>query len=104
MIAVVIVCLARTANAVSREFENACHKGADARVKFHVVGDIGNPVPFAKVKVFRARGLSGAWARPSLGTARPPPKAAPPRRTCCASLRSRRAAAAVTQRVPGTPP
>ena len=52
MIAVVIVCLARTANAVSREFENACHKGADARVGFHVVDDMGNPVPFAKVKVF----------------------------------------------------
>ena len=52
MIAVVIVCLARTANAVSREFENACYRGADARVEFHVVDDMGNPVPFAKVKVF----------------------------------------------------
>ena len=46
-------CFAQQVNAmVSRAFENACHNGADARVEFHVVDDVGKPVPLAKVNVF----------------------------------------------------
>ncbi len=52
-IAVTVACFMQQANAtVSRAFVNACHNGADARVEFHVVDDIGKPVPDAKVNVF----------------------------------------------------
>ena len=52
-IAVLAACFTTQANAaVSRAFENACHNGADARVVFHVVDDIGKSVPNAKVDVF----------------------------------------------------
>ena len=37
---------------VSRAFVNACHNGADARVEFRIVDDVGKPVPNAKVNVF----------------------------------------------------
>ena len=46
-------CIVQQANAaVSREFVDACQNGADARVEFHVIDDIGKPVPHAKVDVF----------------------------------------------------
>ena len=52
-IAVTVACAMQQANAVaSRAFVNACHNGADARVEFHVVDDIGKPVPNATVNVF----------------------------------------------------
>ena len=38
--------------AVSRAFVNACNNGADARVEFRIVDDLGKPVPNAKVNVF----------------------------------------------------
>ena len=47
-------CFMQQANnaAVSRVFVDACHNGAEARVEFQVVDDIGKPVPNAKVNVF----------------------------------------------------
>lgn len=52
-LAVLAVCFAQQANAaVSRAFENACHNGADARVEFNVVDDVGKAVPLARVNVF----------------------------------------------------
>ena len=50
--AALTACLSQRAGAASREFENACHNGAEARVEFHVVDDMGKPVPNAKVNVF----------------------------------------------------
>lgn len=50
--AVLAACLSQQASAVSREFENACHNGADARVAFRVVDDMGMPVHNARVNVF----------------------------------------------------
>ena len=50
--AVLAACLSQQASAVSREFENACHNGADARVVFRVVDDMGMPVHNARVNVF----------------------------------------------------
>lgn len=49
---VLAACLSQQASAVSREFENACHNGADARVEFHVVDDMGMPIHNARVNVF----------------------------------------------------
>ena len=52
-IALLAVCFAQQVNgAVPHAFEDACHNGADARVEFHVVDDVGKPVPLAKVNVF----------------------------------------------------
>lgn len=52
-IAVLVTCLSQKANAaVSRAFEKACHNGADARVEFHIVDDVGKSVPLARVNVF----------------------------------------------------
>ena len=36
----------------TNSFQEACHKGADARVVFRVVNDVGSPVVGAKVNVF----------------------------------------------------
>ena len=48
-----VACFMQQANAaVSRAFVDACHNGADARVEFHVVDDIGKPVSNAIVNVF----------------------------------------------------
>lgn len=49
---VLALCLSQSVAAVSPEFKSACHNGAEARVEFHVVDDIGKPVPNAKVNVF----------------------------------------------------
>lgn len=49
---VLALCLSQGAGAVSREFESACHNGAEARVEFHVVDDMGSPVHNARVDVF----------------------------------------------------
>ena len=46
------LCLSHRVDAVSPEFESACHNGAEARVEFHVVDDMGKPVHNAKVDVF----------------------------------------------------
>jgi hypothetical protein len=52
-IAVLAACFAQQSNsAVSRAFENACHNGADARIEFHIVNDVGRPVSLARVNVF----------------------------------------------------
>ena len=50
--AVLAFCLSHRLGAVSPEFDNACHKGAEARVEFHVVDDMGKPVHNARVNVF----------------------------------------------------
>ena len=53
VIMILVACFMQPVNAaVSRVFEDACHNGADARVEFHVVDDVGKPVPLAKVNVF----------------------------------------------------
>lgn len=50
--AVFALCLSQRVDAASPEFESACHNGAEARVEFHVVDDMGKPVHNAKVDVF----------------------------------------------------
>ena len=45
-------CLAQRGSAMSQEFTKACQSGAEARIEFHIVDDIGNPVHNAKVDVF----------------------------------------------------
>ena len=52
-LSVLAFCFAQQANAaVSRALENACHNGADARVEFLVVDDVGKAVTLARVNVF----------------------------------------------------
>lgn len=50
--AVLALCFSERVGAVSREFEDACRNGAEARVEFYVVDDMGNPVHNARVNVF----------------------------------------------------